>query len=218
MENVLLNYINEGKITNIDELKRLYRRIVLKTHPDSIGSNQLVNKFIEFSKYYEEARALLGSNIADSPITTEERIPNHRLYFFQALQVLETLELPYTQDKQTKKTKIDTIKHETYAHFINWKGDYAELYKLADSEYDSIKKEKPRGPYMKHALYLNLRPVFHNIIAYHLSGSPLYQRQIKQNLAAIMLRLEEKQYFSLRDYLRFLIADMNNGPAVFNNE
>ncbi len=218
MENVLLKYIHDGRIKSIDELRRIYRRIVLKTHPDSIGSNRLVNKFIEFSNFYEEARAIFDSNTNGSP-SINERIPNHRLCFFQAMRILESLESPYTiQDQETKKRRIELIRIEAYAHFADWKGDLVGLYELATNEYDLIKKQKPRGPYMKHALYFNLRPVFHNIVAYHLTGSSIYQRQIKQNLAAVMLRLEEIQYFSLRDYLQFLIKDMDMGPAVFNNE
>ncbi len=207
MENKLLKYIKDGRITNIGELRRLYRRIVLRTHPDSIGSDKLVNEFIEFSNYYEEAKALLV------PINVDQ---NHRLHFFRAMSLLERIELPYNQDKQTKRSRIDAIKNEAHAHFVKWKGDCAELYELANREYDSIQKEKPRGPYRKHALYANLRPVFHNIVAYHLSGSSLYQRQIRQNLEAVMLRLKERHFFSLSDYLKLLIEDMKNGPAVFD--
>jgi hypothetical protein len=218
MENVLLKYIHEGRIRSIDELKRIYRRIVLKTHPDSIGSNRFVNRFIEFSNFYEEARAIFDSNTNGSP-SKNVRIPNHRLCFFQAMHILQSLESPYAiEDQETKKLRIESMNLEAHAHFADWKGDLVELYELATNEYDLIKKQKPSGPYMKHALYFNLRPVFHNIIAYHLTGSSIYRRQIKQNLAAVMLRLEEKQCFSLRDYLQFLIKDMDMGPAVFSME
>jgi hypothetical protein len=35
--------------------------------------------------------------------------------------------------------------------------------------------------------------VFHNIIAYHLTGNGFYRKQVKQNLKAMLQRLEARQ-------------------------
>ena len=73
--------------------------------------------------------------------------------------------------------EIEELKAEAYSHFISWKGEYGRLYSDSDRDYDRLKTERPSGPYMKHALAVNVSPVFHNIVAYHLTGMPLYKKQ-----------------------------------------
>lgn len=41
------------------DLKRYYRKIVMKTHPDAVGSDRLVDKYVEYRNYYEEAKAII---------------------------------------------------------------------------------------------------------------------------------------------------------------
>jgi hypothetical protein len=63
-------------------------------------------------------------------------------------------------------------------------------------------------------LALNVRPLVHNLVAYHLTGRELYAKQAKQNLSAIMHRLTERSCIAFRDFLSMLLDDMKNGPAV----
>lgn len=61
---------------------------------------------------------------------------------------------------------------------------------------------------------MNVSPVFHNIITYHLTGIGLHERQVKQNLSEILQRLLDGGYSALRDFLLLLIQDMEAGAAV----
>jgi hypothetical protein len=72
------------------------------------------------------------------------------------------------------------------------------------------------GPYLKHALALNVRPIYHNIIAFHLTGQGLYAKQAQQNISAVMHRLSEKGCHALHGFITFLFKDIKNGAAVLD--
>jgi hypothetical protein len=144
-----------------------------------------------------------------------KRPSSHRLAYFQTIYKLEMIDEPYSFHRNENKDVIAKAKEAAYLHFSKWKGECKEEYLQAEKEYDEIKAEKPRGPYMKEALALNVSPIFHNIIAYHLTGVGFYRAQVKQNLSAVMQHLGRRKLFSLRDYILMLIHDMENGPAAF---
>ena len=61
---------------------------------------------------------------------------------------------------------------------------------------------------------LNIRPIIHNVIAFHLTGQEVYAVQSRQNLNAIMQKLADQGWRSLYGLLTFMIEDLKNGPAV----
>ncbi len=215
MANPLIQLINDGKIINLDQLRRAYRKIIMKTHPDAIGSSHLVDKLIEFSNYYEEAKEfILQSN--KHFLNIQKLHINHRLLFFQQLHIIETIEAPYAYKPTNYKRITNEAKLNAAKSFQNWRNDKIEVYMRADKEYNLIKAHKPDELYMKDALKLNLMPVFHNIISYHLTGYSYYRTQIRQNIKAILHRLEQENYIALKEYIDLLINDLQNGPAVFS--
>ncbi len=207
MSNPLVTLIMEGKIRNLQQLKSTYRFLVMKTHPDAVGSNRLVEGYLSLSSYYEEAKHALGSR--------NEKTLNHRLAYYQKLQELELIDKPYSFHRRENAGRIWERKAEACSHFRIWNSRHEKLYVDADRDYDRLKAEKPLGPYLKHALAINVSPVFHNIIAYHLTGMVFYKKQVNQNLKAILQRLVEEDCGALKEFIELLIRDMNNGPAVF---
>ncbi len=215
MNNPFIQFVNKGKINNFSQLKRAYRKIIMKTHPDAIGSDHLVDKLIEFSNYYEEAKTFILE--ANKHLTNISKFQlNHRLIFFQQLHFIESLEAPYAYKPDNYKTIIYEAKMKAANSFQNWVSRKIEVYMKANKEYEIIKAHKPDEPYLKDALKLNLMPVFHNIISYHLTGHDYYKTQIRQNIKAILHRLEQEEYISLKEYINFLINDLHNGPAIFS--
>lgn len=207
MSNPLLALIKEGKISSLQQLKSTYRTLVMKTHPDAVGSNRLVEGYLSLSSCYEEAKHALGSG--------NEKALNHRLAYYQKLQELEQIDKPYSFHRRENAGRIRECKAEACSHFRIWNGRHEKLYMDADRDYDRLKAEKPLGPYLKHALAINVSPVFHNITAYHLTGMMFYKKQVNQNLKAILHRLLEEDCEALKEFIELLIRDMNNGPAVF---
>jgi hypothetical protein len=216
MQNVFIDYIVKGKIRDLAELRSAYTKIVMKTHPDTVGSDRLVNRFIVLTDLYESAKQYLLRKESGRDESKERLDENVRLSFFKNLHALEALDFPYNTKKGTYVHERATLKDEAFSCFSQWRKGDTDLYVAAQREYELIRSERPYGPYRKHALYLNLRPVFHNVIAFHLTGLQFYRMQVKQNLGAVIKRLEEREFVSLRDYLLLLIADMDNGPALMN--
>lgn len=216
MENIFINLIKNGKIHNPDELKKAFRKIAKKTHPDIVGSDQFVQKFIQFKKNYEDAKQYLKliHSIPEENVTTSEK--NFRFLFFQELKKLDTLELPRNKNKKIED-KINATKESLSNYFKKWRENYFELFLSANNEYQQIKDEKPKynlENLRKPSLYKNLRPVFFNLSNYHITGLEFYKKQLKRNLNSIIERLEKNNFFALKKFLLFLIEDMENGPAV----
>jgi hypothetical protein len=209
MQNIFVKYISQGKISSLDELKRTYRQIVLKTHPDAVGSDSLVEEYIECRHYYEEARTLFENEVQHHEIT------DYRLLFYKEYYSLERSDKPYAFNKYYfSRNQIELAKQRAFEYFRKWQPERIDLYEQANRIYDQIKLEKPRGPYRKHALLFNLSPVFHNILSYELTGLEFYRKQLKQNFAAILFQLEQRQFHKLVEFIQFLIADMEQGPVI----
>jgi hypothetical protein len=217
IENYFLERIRTGKIMDLQGLKKAYRSLVKKTHPDAVGSERLAGKFMLIRQNFEEACQALPEVGGHCEAAEADRRPKHRFLFFKELQNLDCLESPYCLDKADLAAKIQTSNLAVAGHFARWKAEWVDIFAAAQGEYDRIKKEKPpHAPYRKNDLNACLRPVFFNIVCYHLSGQDFYRKQLRQNLAAILHLLEERRFLALRRYVVFLIKDMEKGPAVFD--
>jgi hypothetical protein len=187
----------------------------MKTHPDAVGSNRLVEGYLSLSSYYEEAKHLFENVNGLQKETGKVIVQNHRLAYYQILQKLELIDKPYSFNRQQNSKRIKELKAEAYFHFSTWNGQNEKIYVDADQDYDRLKSEKPLGPFMKHAMAINVSPIFHNIVTYHLTGMMFYRKQVNQNLKAVLQRLVKKKCQALKEFIELLIRDMNNGPAVF---
>jgi hypothetical protein len=216
MINVLLELIQKGRIRTLNGLKGAYRNAVMKTHPDAVGSNRYLESYLSLRNQYEEAKAFLEKSRPPATSSGENENKNHRLAFFEKLHRIESLETPYAFHPEENMEELRAMKKEAMNELSHWKQELAPLYDSADKEYVRIKNEKPRGPYLMHALALNIRPLMHNLVGYHLTGRDVYAKQAKQNLSGILHRLKENNCAALRELLILLLDDMKRGPAVFD--
>ena len=214
VNNALIQLIVDGRIHTLEELRATYRKLAMQTHPDAVGSDKLVRKFLEFSDQYEEAKAYLAQSVQDHALLSETSKTNYRLEFYKQLHLIESLEMPYAFHSDENQESIRVAKQMAISALSQWKPAVVDLYVKADSDHLSIKREKPRGPYLKHALALNIRPIIHNIVAFHLTGQEVYARQSLQNLNAIMQKLADQSWNALHGLLTFMIEDLKNGSAV----
>ena len=214
VNNALIQLIVDGRIRTLEDLRATYHKLAMQTHPDAVGSDKLVRKFLEFSDQYEEAKAYLAQSIKDHGLSSEASITNYRLEFYKQLHLIESLEMPYAFHSDENQESIRVAKQMAISALSQWKPAVVDLYVKADSDHLSIKREKPRGPYLKHALALNIRPIIHNIVAFHLTGQEVYARQSQQNLNAIMQKLADQGWNALYGLLTFMIEDLKNGAAV----
>jgi len=213
--NPFIRLIEEGRITCLEDLRRSYRKIVMRTHPDASGDSTAL-EFVTFSHFYEEAKGLLLNTASTTAEASEDLTANPRLQFYQRLQRIESLDMPYQFRRKEHHAEIRALRMDAADLFGAWKAAQTRLYETAERQQRQIWTDKPSGPYMKHALALNIRPVLHNVISFHLTGRPVYKRQARQNIRAIMTRLEEEGYSAFKEYLSLLIKDMENGPALFD--
>ena len=214
MSNALIQLIVDGRIRTVEDLKATFHKLAMQTHPDAVGSDRLVRKFLEFSDQYEEAKAYLAQLIKDHDLSREVSASNHRLEFYKQLHVIESLEMPYAFRSDENQESIKVAKQLAIEALSQWKPAVVDLYVKADADHLAIKREKPRGPYLRHALALNIRPLIHNIVAFHLTGQEVYSRQSQQNLNAIMQKLADQRWNALHGLLTFMIEDLKNGAAV----
>ena len=95
MNNPLMQLIADGRIRTLADLRATYHQLVMQTHPDAVGSDRLVLKFLEFSDQDEEAKAYLVQSITNHELSDATNVPNHRLEFYKQLHLIESLEMPY---------------------------------------------------------------------------------------------------------------------------
>jgi hypothetical protein len=214
VNNALIQLIVDGRIRTLEDLRSTYHKLAMQTHPDSVGSDKLLRKFLEFSDQYEEAKTYLAQSIQDHGLSSEASNTNYRLEFYKQLHLIESLEMPYAFHLDENQESISVAKQMAISALSQWKPAVVDLYVKADSDHLSIKREKPRGPYLKHALALNIRPIMHNIVAFQLTGQEVYARQSQQNLNAIMQKLADQGWNALHGLLTFMIEDLKNGAAV----
>jgi hypothetical protein len=214
MGNFLIGLIQAGKVHSLEDLRSAYRRAVLKTHPDAVGSNKYLESYLKLTVDFDEAKTYLAR--AGKARDDRVRTANHRLAFFQQLGMMETLETPYAFRPGERGEELRRAREAAAEELTQWRPALAELYAKADREYSEIKAERPMGPYLKHAMALNMRPLMHNLIGYHLTGREVYSRQARQNLSGIMHQLAENGRTSLAGLLTLLLEDVKNGAAVFD--
>jgi hypothetical protein len=128
--------------------------------------------------------------------------------------VIESLEMPYAFRSDENQESIKVAKQLALEALSGWKPAVVDLYVKADADHLAIKRDMPRGPYLRHALALNIRPLIHDIVAFHLTGQEVYARQSQQNLNAIMQKLADQGWNALHGLLTFMIEDLKNGAAV----
>jgi hypothetical protein len=214
--NMLVHLIRAGRIVSPEGLKSAYRTLVLKTHPDAAGSNRHLESYLELSNQYEEAKAYLAESGLVKSIAAGGGTRNHRLAFFQQLDLIESLEMPYAFHSGENEDRLLLAKQYAMTEISIWRKELGNLYERADREYVRIKTEKPMGPYLIHALALNIRPLVHNIIAFHLTARSLYAKQARQNISGIMHQLEKNGCDALREFLSLIIEDVENGAAILD--
>jgi hypothetical protein len=190
----------------------------MKTHPDAAGSDRYLERFLELSSHFQEARDYLARSFTAEHTAEQKIAKNHRFAFFQELRTVESLEMPYSFHPEENMQELLRAKKAAAHELACWRKDLVGIYARADKDYARIKREKPSGPYMKHALALNVRPLVHNLIGYHLTGRILYEKQAKQNLSGIMYQLSAEGCDALRDFLSILLEDMKTGAALFENK
>jgi hypothetical protein len=214
MNNPLVQLIVDGRIRTLADLRSAYHKLAMQTHPDAVGSDRLVARFLEFSDHYEEARAYLVQSTNKLDSLDEASITKHRLEFYRQLHMVESLEMPYAFHPEENRESIESAKRLAIRALSQWKPAAVDLYVKADADHVAIKREKPSGPYLKHALALNIRPIIHNVVAFQLTAQQVYARQSKQNLDAVMQKLADQGWNALHGLLTFMIEDLENGAAV----
>ncbi len=108
MNNPFIKLIEEGRINKLTDLRSAYRKIVMRTHPDAIGSDKLVEKFLSYSNYYEEAKAFLSKK----EVHKKHEEFNYRLLFYQQLYNIEYLEEPYSYKPKNFRKLINEAKQK----------------------------------------------------------------------------------------------------------
>lgn len=213
MENMFLRLAREGRIRDLDGLKSVYRKLVKKTHPDSVRSDRFVARFVKIREQYEEAlRNFTASFHAGDPGT------GARYGFFRLMSVLDGLELPHNKSRETRE-EIPRVLTEIDEAFQAWSPAAYPMFSEAMESYSAIKKEKQPNTISqlrKPTLAGMLKPVMFNIIYFHLTGSEVYPRQLKRKLGMILDRLESEGYDALKRFLLWLVEDMEKGPALLD--
>lgn len=217
MENLFITMINEGRIKNSDELKRAFHSIAKKTHPDMVGSDRYVDRFIKFNKQFSEAKEYLKGRgeMEDAP----EPPLDYRLLFYQELFALISLEEPGRYLNEQLRSRVKTVGTGVRKAFLRWKESESRLFNSAALEYLNIRDEKSHNDFAhlrKPLIMVSLHPLIFSLCSYHISGKEFHLKQFYRNLKSVIVRLEEAGFLIMKEALLYLAADVKRGPAILD--
>lgn len=127
MRNPFVRLIAEERIRTLADLKATYHTLVMKTHPDAVGSDRLQKEFIELSDYYEEARSYI-TQVAKEASPDSLNVQNHRLEFYRQLHLIESLAMPYAYHAKENKSRLGSARELAIGEMSAWKPDVVDLF------------------------------------------------------------------------------------------
>jgi curved DNA-binding protein CbpA len=149
MAKTLIDLIDTGRIKTLEDLKSAYHKIVMKTHPDAIGSNKLLPQYLSLTDQYEEAKKYLS--------LAKDEQKNLKPKFSIRLGLTEAIDKLNAQECKADGRKIISAKEKAQSTVERWEKDWTDLY---DKENNPVIMIVPHLP--------------NNIIAFRIVDNDLY--------------------------------------------
>jgi len=187
MTKTLIDLIDEGKIKTLDDLKSAYHKIVMKTHPDAVGSEKLLAQYLSFTDQYEEAKGhLLNSQFTEKRVEEYKSI-SHKIKFFVNLGFTEAIEKLKAYEYSVDDEKMLLAKKQAEEILKKWREDQL----VPENEDSPIIMVEPALP--------------KNVIAFRVIKDNLYLIRAHKDQRLTLHKLAEKQISKPRRKYRLKI-------------
>lgn len=191
--NIMLDYVKVGKIQNAVDLKKLYRSLILKTHPDISKNDNSTAEFIKIQNQYKEAQAYIDNGLLADNQPKNFQITDILNIFF------ELVALGYPSGN---------IKHKNYSKRLS---KLSTLYDLnlpkGNANFDSIQRDisQLKGNSINPGIEFNTVRNYLYLLQSYYHNSFKYIRPTLENEQLIITRiLTNQNLHSLCQFLKFL--------------
>jgi hypothetical protein len=204
--NIFSKYIDEGRVKTQEELRKQFRILAKRLHPDASTLDESGALFIRLKRDFEAAKAELSKPVPDSPLP---RIVS-REEFYQAFWELEASSFP-VDGRIRKASKTYTRRVAEFAKLLDG------LDKPPDCSFSDVERElyelRDRG-IIDNPLFGRIRMIFYNLITWHLEPRKFTRQALEKWMGEIDGELEGLGMGATRSFLLWLIRDMDRGPAL----
>ncbi len=214
--NIFCDPIHNGKISSPAQLKRCFRVLAVKVHPDTSANRDGNDRFIKLEEDYREAQAFLsqpGAKLRAAHMSNDafavskpsrKTASREQIYgdFFELEASNFPINLPPERRSKPYKERIISF-NEEIAH-LNVLGGKSfldvecELYELREDW----------------KLFDPIKNIFYNIVSWHIEPRDFTKQRIIEDFAKVELPLRETGRSATLHFLSWLIGDLENGSSL----
>lgn len=205
--NIFDKLILEGKIASVVELRRYYRSLAARVHPDISRLQGSHEAFLRLKKDYEAAVSKIGQGGRGG---TGKKAAPTREEIYHAFWDIEASGFPVDPSiRDSSRAYGDRI--ESFSRQLRAYGA------LPDHGFEEIERElyEIRGDdIIDNPLFGKIRMIFYNIISWHQDPKAFTKAALAKWRSEIVPELEARNLRATKAFLTWLMDDIKNGKAL----
>jgi hypothetical protein len=207
--NIFDKLILEGKIASLPELRRYYRALASKAHPDTSKREGSHETFIKLKKDYEQAESRLA-RLQDPENRRRKPSKPTREEIYHSFWDIEASGFPV--DRSVRESS--RAYRERIRIFSRQLGAYWARPNPAFEEIENELYEIRGDDIIDNPLFGKIRMIFYNIVSWHQNPTAFCANALEKWRGEICPELDARDLQAIKAFLSWLVDDMKNGAAL----
>jgi len=212
MANKLIELIDDGKVRDLEALKRFFRRAAKRSHPDAVGTEGAARAFIALRENYEEALRYLEARPALIRATEKRRpivVVFDRRAFYIELQDLFARGFPLLPKARAVRPAYEASRSRVSDLAAVWQALPPGLFDRLETELSHM------SSHLAEAHSLNaFRSSVYSVLDYHNTGFGHLKIMAKRQCEPIREELSSRGRTACALFLEALASDLERGSAL----
>ena len=197
----------QGRISTLEDLRRVYRLLAKRIHPDILGSGIADAHFVRLKDEFDACAARMARDAATSqPLPSESRQVYSRREVIELLIEIEATGF-FLNDGKTKRTRLHR------ARLVRFNRMLGTLGIAGVRDIFAIEKALCRLRVEDREIYESVKLIMYNIVAYHYEPRRFILESTTRLHADIQKFKFREAYGELYALLGWLVADLAFGSV-----